>query len=73
MSKANGLQKQAQNIFWLFGVFRIEGQKLDLVLVTKYIKNQSHPNMLVIKVGRPFSYSQMKISERLTMKVRIQL
>ena len=26
-------------------------QKLGLILVTKYIKNQSYPNMSVIKVG----------------------
>ena len=39
---------------WPFGRFIIEGQKLNPFLVTKYIKNQSYQNMLLIKVGLLF-------------------
>ena len=46
--------KTAIKYFWPFGCFRIKGQKLGLLLVTKYIKNQSYPNMSPIKVGLPF-------------------
>ena len=40
--------------FLPFGHFRIEGQKFGPFLVTKYIKNQSYQNMLLIKVGLLF-------------------
>ena len=45
---------------WPSGRFRIEGQRLDLFLVTKYIKNQSYPNMSIVKVGLLFLYSSME-------------
>ena len=42
--------KIAIKIFLAFR-FRIEGQQLGSFLVTKYIKNQSYQNVLLIKVG----------------------
>ena len=41
----NGHKKQ----FWPFRRFIIECQKLGPFLVTKYIKNQSYQNMILIK------------------------
>ena len=46
--------------FWPFGRFRIKGQKLGLLLATKYIKDQSYPKMSMIKVDLPSLYSAMK-------------
>ena len=46
--------KMAIEYFWPFHCFRIEGQKFGPFLVTKYIKNQSYQNMLLIKVGLLF-------------------
>ena len=40
--------------FWPFRRFRIEGQKFGPFLVTKYIRNQSYQNMVIIKVGLLF-------------------
>ena len=52
--------KTAIKYFWPFGHCRIRGQKLGLLLATKYIKNQSYPKMSIIKVGVPSLYSSMK-------------
>ena len=54
-----------KKIFWPFGPFRIEGKKFGLLLLTKHIKNQSYPNMSLIKVGLPFSYYSMKKIRRI--------
>ena len=57
MDYENGLK----NIFGLSIVL-----ELGLLFVRKYIKNQSYPNMLIVKVGLLFLYSTMKKkSERL--------
>ena len=59
-----GTMQTAIKILLAFGHFKTEGHKLGPFLVTKYvhtyIKNQIYQNILLIKVGLPFSYSSIK-------------